>query len=115
NFRTLGSIIARSPKPGGLRLVHTIGRSNPRPPGPWIARRIFPGAHIPSRGEMAAVLEPFRFSVLDVENLRLHCGRSCRAWLQNFGQVADKVRQMYGGEFVRTSRLYLAGTPAAFR
>lgn len=76
NFRTLGSVIAQSLKPDGLGLIHSIGRSNPRPPDPWIAKRIFPGGHIPSLGEMAAVFEPFKFSVLDVENLRLHYFRT---------------------------------------
>lgn len=115
NFRTLGSVIAQSLKPDGLGLIHSIGRSNPRPPDPWIAKRIFPGGHIPSLGEMAAVFEPFKFSVLDVENLRLHYFRTCRAWLQNFEKVSEKVRQKYGSEFVRTWRLYLAGSSAAFR
>ncbi|MEX2496965.1 MAG: cyclopropane-fatty-acyl-phospholipid synthase family protein [Woeseia sp.] len=115
NFPTLGSIIKRCLKPNGLGLVHSIGRSNPRPPDPWIARYIFPGGHIPSLGEMSAVFEPFKFSVLDVENLRLHYARTCRAWLHNFEAVADKVRRMYGEEFVRTWRLYLAGSAAGFK
>ncbi len=115
NFRTLGSVISRSLRPDGLGLIHSIGRSNPRPPDPWIARRIFPGGHIPSLGEMATVFEPFKFSVLDVENLRLHYAKTCRAWLHNFEAVTDKVRHMYSEEFVRTWRLYLAGSSAGFR
>lgn len=115
NFRTLGGIIERSLKPAGLGLIHSIGRSHPRPPDPWIAQNIFPGGHIPSLGEMAAVFEPFKFSVLDVENLRLHYARTCRAWLQNFEAVADQVRRMYDEEFVRMWRLYLAGSSAGFR
>lgn len=115
NFRTLGSVVSRSLRPDGLGLIHSIGRTNPRPPDPWIAKRIFPGGHIPSLGEMTYVFEPFKFSVLDVENLRLHYGKTCRAWLQNFESVTDKVRQMYSEEFVRTWRLYLAGSSAGFR
>jgi len=115
NFSTLGAVIKRSLKPDGLGLIHSIGRSNPRPPDPWIARHIFPGGHIPSLGDIATVFEPFKFSVLDVENLRLHYARTCRTWLQNFEAVADKVRRMYGEEFVRTWRLYLAGSAAGFR
>lgn len=115
NFRTLGSVISRSLRPDGLGLIHSIGRSNPRPPDPWIAKRIFPGGHIPSLGEITSVFEPHKFSVLDVENLRLHYGKTCRAWLQNFESVTDKVRQMYSEEFVRTWRLYLAGSSAGFR
>ena len=64
---------------------------------------------------MTAVFEPFKFSVLDVENLRLHYARTCRAWLQNFDKVSEKVRQAYSSEFVRTWRLYLAGSSASFR
>ncbi|HEX2139025.1 MAG TPA: cyclopropane-fatty-acyl-phospholipid synthase family protein [Woeseiaceae bacterium] len=115
NFRTLGSIVSQSLRPDGIGLIHSIGRSNPRPPDPWIAKRIFPGGHIPSLGEMAAVFEPFKFSVLDVENLRLHYAKTCRTWLSNFEKVSERVRQMYGSEFVRTWRLYLAGSSAGFR
>jgi cyclopropane-fatty-acyl-phospholipid synthase len=115
NFQRLGSIVNQSLRPDGLGLIHSIGRSNPRPPDPWIAKRIFPGGHIPSLSEMVTVFEPFRFSVLDVENLRLHYARTCRSWLHNFEKVSDKVRQMYSSEFVRTWRLYLAGSSAAFR
>jgi cyclopropane-fatty-acyl-phospholipid synthase len=115
NYRTLGSIVAQSLKPDGLGLIHSIGRSNPRPPDPWIAKHIFPGGHIPSLGEMAAVFEPFKLSVLDVENLRLHYAKTCRAWLSNFEKVSDRVRQMYSSEFVRTWRLYLAGSSTGFR
>lgn len=115
NFRALGSIIDRCLKPHGLGLIHSIGRSNPRPPDPWIARHIFPGGHIPSLGDMATVFEPFKFSILDVENLRLHYAKTCRAWLHNFEAVADKVRRMHSEEFVRTWRLYLAGSAAGFK
>lgn len=115
NFRTLGSVIERILRPDGMGLIHSIGRSNPRPPDPWIAKRIFPGGHIPSLGEMSSVFEPFKFSVLDVENLRLHYARTCRSWLQNFELVTEQVRRMYSEEFVRTWRLYLAGSSAGFR
>jgi cyclopropane-fatty-acyl-phospholipid synthase len=115
NFRTLGEIIERCLKPGGLGLIHSIGRSNPRPPDPWIARYIFPGGHIPSLAQISAVFEPRKFSVLDLENLRLHYARTCRSWLQNFEAEADTVRQMYSEEFVRMWRLYLAGSSAGFR
>lgn len=115
NFHTLGEVIQRSLKPGGIGLIHSIGRSHPRPPDPWIARNIFPGGHIPSLGDMAAVFEPFKYSVLDVENLRLHYAKTCRAWLHNFESVADQVRRMYDERFVRMWRLYLAGSAAGFR
>ncbi len=114
NFRTLGDVIKRSLKPDGIGLVHSIGRSHPEPADPWIRKHIFPGGHIPSLSEVMTVFEPHRFSVLDVENLRLHYARTCAAWLKNFEAVADQVADMYSEEFVRTWRLYLAGSSAGF-
>jgi len=114
NYRILGELIDRSLKPDGIGLIHTIGRSHPRPTDAWIRKRIFPGGHIPSLGEMMALFEPFRFTVLDVENLRLHYARTCRTWLENFENVSDQVRDMYDDEFVRSWRLYLAGSSAGF-
>jgi cyclopropane-fatty-acyl-phospholipid synthase len=114
NFHTLGALIKRVLKPGGIGLIHSIGRSFPNPPDAWILKHIFPGGHIPSLGEMMSVFEPQKFSVLDVENLRLHYARTCASWLANFEAEADKVADMYSEEFVRMWRLYLAGSSAGF-
>ena len=114
HFNTLGALIKRVLKPDGYGLVHSIGRSFPHPPDPWIVKHIFPGGHMPSLGEMMRVFEPHKFSVLDVENLRLHYARTCAAWLQNFEAAADRVADMYDEEFVRKWRLYLAGSSAGF-
>lgn len=115
HFGQLGDIIRRSLKPAGTGLLHSIGRSFPSPVDPWIAKHIFPGGHIPSLSEMMAVFEPQRFSVIDVENLRLHYARTCSSWLHNFETVADKIAETHGEEFVRTWRLYLAGSAAGFQ
>jgi cyclopropane-fatty-acyl-phospholipid synthase len=115
NYRALGELIERCLKPEGLALIHTIGRNQPRPTDAWIRKYIFPGGHIPSLGEMMAVFEPNRFSVLDVENLRLHYARTCADWLANFETVAEKVSEMYSEEFTRMWRLYLAGSSAGFQ
>ena len=115
NFRELGEIIRRCLKPDGLGLIHSIGRSFSDKTDSWIIKHVFPGGHIPSLSEMMKVFEPQRFSVLDVENLRLHYARTCLSWLENFEAVADRVREMYDEEFVRTWRLYLAGSAAGFR
>ena len=115
DFKTLGELIGRSLKPDGLGLIHSIGRSHPYRMDPWIVKHIFPGGHIPSLSEMMAIFEPQRFSVLDVENLRLHYARTCQTWLQNFEAVTDDVKEMYSEEFVRMWRLYLAGSSTGFQ
>ena len=114
NYRTLGEVAARSLKPDGRGLIHSIGRNAPAPNNAWIERRIFPGSYPPSLAEMGAIFEPQEFSILDVENLRLHYARTCHAWLNRFEDAADRVAAMYDADFVRAWRLYLAGSVAAF-
>jgi cyclopropane-fatty-acyl-phospholipid synthase len=115
NYATLGRVIDRCLKPHGRGLIHSIGRNHPAPMNAWIEKRIFPGGNPPSLGEMADVFEPHGFSVLDVENLRLHYARTTEQWLARFEAVAGRVAQMFDETFVRAWRLYLAGSVAAFR
>ena len=114
NYPALGEVIARTLKSSGLALIHSVGRNRPTPVNAWLEQRIFPGSYPPSLREMMAIFEPFNFSVIDVENLRLHYARTLREWLTRFDRAADTVRAMYDEEFVRAWRLYLAGCSAAF-
>jgi cyclopropane-fatty-acyl-phospholipid synthase len=114
HYGRLGAVIRRCLKPTGLGLIHAIGRNRPSPTSPWLERRIFPGAYLPSLAEMMAVFEPSAFAVLDVENLRLHYAQTLRHWLRRFDQAADRVRTQFDERFVRAWRLYLASSLAAF-
>lgn len=114
NYRTLGDVIHRALKPHGRGLIHSIGRNQPGLMNAWIEKRIFPGAHPPSLKEMMDIFEPNEFSVLDVENLRLHYAKTLHHWLARFEGNAGKIEQMYDSAFVRAWRLYLAGSIAAF-
>ena len=51
---------------------------------------------------------------MDVENLRHHYALTLRDWLAGFERESDVVKRMFGEEFVRAWRLYLAGSLAAF-
>lgn len=114
-YQALGAVIDRALKAGGRGLIHTIGRDRPSPMTPWIERNIFPGACPPSLSQMMQIFEPYAFSVLDVENLRLHYAKTLEHWLARYDSNAERVRQMFDAAFVRTWRLYLAGSVAAFR
>jgi cyclopropane-fatty-acyl-phospholipid synthase len=102
-------------KPEGLGLIHTIGRNRPTPMDPWVNRYIFPGAIAPDLSQMMAIFHKHAFSILDVENLRLHYARTLEHWLEGFESNVDKIRQMFDERFVRMWRLYLASSVAAFR
>jgi cyclopropane-fatty-acyl-phospholipid synthase len=115
NYRNLGGLIRRCLKPTGRGLIHSIGRNQPHATNPWLEKRIFPGAYMPSLGEIMRVFEPWDFSVLDVENLRQHYAKTLDHWLRRFERASDKVRTMFDERFVRTWRLYLATSEAGFR
>jgi cyclopropane-fatty-acyl-phospholipid synthase len=115
NYGHLGTLVHRCLKPGGFGLIHSIGRSHAAKADPWITKYIFPGGHMPSLSEMMRVFEPHRFSILDIENLRPHYARTCAIWLENFEAQAGHIAEIYGEEFVRMWRLYLAGSSAGFQ
>lgn len=114
NYRGLGSLMAKVLTDDGRGLIHSIGRNYAAPLDAWIERSIFPGACPASLKEMMDLFEDSGFSVLDVENLRLHYARTCEEWLTRHNRVEDQVRQMFDERFVRMWRLYLACSSAAF-
>ena len=115
HYRELGEVIDRCLKDDGRGLIHSIGLNYPRPMDAWTERHIFPGACPPSLGQMMQIFEPFDFSVLDVENLRLHYAKTLEHWLQRYEDNVDRVTEMFDPEFVRAWRLYLAGSHTAFK
>jgi len=111
----LGEIIHRSVGDSGRGLLHFIGRSYRGDFSRWIRKRIFPGAYAPTVREAAGILEPWRYDILDVENLRLHYAKTLEHWLERFENAEPQVTAMYDRWFQRAWRLYLAGSIAAFR
>ena len=115
DFETFGRVIDRSLGPNGRGLLHFIGRDQPVPLNAWIRRRIFPGAYPPVLREVGErILEPHAFSVLDVENLRLHYAKTLENWRCRFHAASAEVHRMFDAPFVRAWDLYLAGSQAAF-
>ena len=115
NYRRLGDVIDRC-------LAAERPRTDPhhRPqPAPAVGSRGSSGgsfrARIPRRSEqMTAIFEPREFSMLDVENIRLHYAETLRHWLSRYEQSIETIRGMYDERFVRMWRMYLAGSVAAF-
>ena len=114
DYKVLGDVIHRCLKADGRGLIHTIGRNKAGPMNAWIERRIFPGAYPPTLREMMDIFESNRFSVLDVENLRLHYAKTLEHWLQRYEENVETVTEMMDPAFVRAWRLYLAGSISAF-
>ncbi len=114
NYRELGGVVDCCLAGNGRALIHSIGRNAPQLMSAWIEKRIFPGAYPPTIREMMDIVEPHDFSVLDIENLRLHYAQTLRHWLERFDRNEKTVTKMFDERFVRAWRLYLCGSIAAF-
>lgn len=114
HYRTLGDVMHRCLSGQGRGLIHSIGRNYPEKMNAWVEKRIFPGAYPPTLAEMRDIFEPHEFSILDVENLRLHYARTLDQWLGRFDSHLPEVEHRFGRAFVRAWRLYLAGSIAGF-
>lgn len=114
HYPELAQVMNRCLPGNGRGLIHTIGTDRPGRLNAWIERRIFPGAQPPSIDQMMPLFGPREFSVLDVENLRLHYALTLKHWLKRFDQAQDQVLEMFDPAFVRAWRFYLAASASAF-
>ena len=114
HYRELGDVIHRCLTPNGRGLIHSIGRNKHELMNAWIEKRIFPGAYPPTLREMMDIFETHEFSVLDVENLRMHYAKTLERWLARYERRAEEIEESYDAAFTRAWRLYLAGSIAAF-
>jgi len=114
-YKDFGAVIHRCLTKRGRGFIHFIGRNRPKMLSLWTRLRIFPGGYVPALRQALGLLEEWDFSVLDVENLRLHYAQTLQHWLQRYECSREKISEMFGPEFVRMWRLYLTGSIAAFR
>jgi cyclopropane-fatty-acyl-phospholipid synthase len=115
NYAGLGQVIDRVLSENGRGLIHTIAKNRPEPTSAWTEKRLFPGGYTPTLREMMDIFEEPGFSVLDVENLRLHYAKTCEHWLERYERNIDPIKEHFDDFFVRAWRLYLAGCVAHFR
>jgi cyclopropane-fatty-acyl-phospholipid synthase len=101
-------------KPGGISLLHTIGKMTGEPPDPWIERNIFPGGYLPSLGEISDHAARAGLMIADVENLWRHYAMTLEHWSANFAHAREGLEAMTDEAFIRMWRLYLNASQAAF-
>ena len=115
HYHELVDVIHRSIGEDGRGFLHFIGRNQKASFSRWMRKRVFPGAYVPTLAQALEALEPRNLSVFDIENLRLHYANTVEHWLDRFERAQNRVAAMYDERFVRTWRLYLAGSAASFR
>jgi cyclopropane-fatty-acyl-phospholipid synthase len=98
-------------KPGGVMLLHTIGKLGERSnsPDPFTDKWVFPGYHLPALSEMSAASEKVRLISSDVETLRLHYAYTLLHWLERTEKARKAIVAMYDERFFRMWEFYLAG------
>ena len=110
------SVIARTLKPNGVAVIHSIGRRSP--PGgsdTWISKYIFPGSYVPALSEVMAAVERSGLWATDVEILRLHYADTLEHWHERFQQNRGRARAIYDERFCRMWEFYLAACEMMFR
>ncbi len=116
HYRQFFQVLHRSLAPGGVALVHSIGRSHgPAATNPWLAKYIFPGGYAPALSEVMPAVERSGLITTDIEVLRLHYAETLRHWRRNAVAKRDAITALYDERFLRMFEFYLAGAELAFR
>lgn len=102
-------------KPGGIGVLHTIGKDRATSVDPWITTYIFPGGYLPTLAQIADPMGRDGLVITDVENLRLHYARTLDEWATRFEAHAPEIRDRFGQTFVRMWRFYLNASSAGFK
>ena len=107
-------------KPGGIGLLHTIGKNDGSPTDSWITTYIFPGGELPQLYDICRVAGQHNLRLIDMENLRYHYHLTLEEWIRRFEQRLDRIRTLIGDQpeeterFLRCWRLYLNGSSVNF-
>jgi len=115
-YRTFFDTCRKLLAPGGVMLLHTIGRADgPGATDPWLAKYIFPGGYVPALSQMMPAIERAFLWVTDIEALRLHYAFTTAAWYERVTAHEAEITALYDARFFRMWQFYLAGAIAAFR
>jgi cyclopropane-fatty-acyl-phospholipid synthase len=114
-FETFFEACAKILADDGVMLLHTIGRfGGPGTTDAFTRKYVFPGGYIPALSETVAASEKYRLIASDVETLRLHYGKTLRAWYANCMEHREKIVALYDERFFRMWTFYLAGAATVF-
>ncbi|MGI4953028.1 MAG: class I SAM-dependent methyltransferase [Janthinobacterium lividum] len=116
HYTTFFRSIRRMLRPGGVALVHAIGRAGgPGVTNPFLAKYIFPGGYLPALSEVLPAVERSGLWTADLEVLRLHYALTLRHWRERFAAHRERIAAVYDERFCRMFEFYLAGSEVAFR
>jgi len=115
NYRTFMEVAHRCLNPGGLFLLHTIGKNLRKSyPDPWIDKHIFPNGELPSIGQIGDAVDEL-FVVEDLHSFGADYDKTLMAWHENFEKAWPRFQDELGERFYRMWRYYLLSCAGAFR
>ncbi|MFN2360742.1 MAG: cyclopropane fatty acyl phospholipid synthase [Marinobacter sp.] len=115
NYRTYMEVAHRCLNPGGLFLLHTIGKNLRNSyPDPWIDKYIFPNGELPSIGQIGDAVDEL-FVVEDLHNFGADYDKTLMAWYENFEKAWPRFQGELSERFYRMWRYYLLSCAGAFR
>ena len=115
NYATYMEVIQRCLAPGGLALLHTIGRNEQgHGTDPWIHRYVFPNGELPTIAQVGRACER-RFVIEDLHNFGPDYDRTLMCWHANFQAAWPRFAERLGTRFQRMWRYYLLSCAGAFR
>lgn len=104
----------------GLALNHGITTSDtaagwmPLGAGEFIDRYVFPDGELPHISQVLRAMAEAGLEVADVESLRRHYARTCRAWADRLEANRERAAGIAGGKRARIWQIYLAGCAYGF-
>ena len=114
-FETFFAACAKLLTDDGVMLLHTIGRlGSPGSTDAFTRKYIFPGGYIPALSETVVASEKYRLIATDIETLRIHYGKTLRAWYANCMTHKDAIVALHDERFFRMWTFYLAGAATVF-
>ncbi len=115
NYRAFMQTAERCLRPGGLLMLHTIGKLRSQTsPDPWLDRYIFPNGELPAAAQIMQAAEGL-FVLEDLHNFGADYDHTLMAWHANFEAAWPRFREQLGDRFYRMWRYYLLSCAGAFR
>lgn len=115
NHRIYMEVAHRCLEPGGLFLLHTIGKNQRHStPDPWVDKYIFPNGDLPSVGQVGDACDGL-FVIEDLHNFGADYDRTLMAWYRNFQLSWPRFEASMGERFRRMWEYYLLSCAGAFR
>lgn len=115
NFDEFMTIVHNSLTDDGICLLHFIaGNETDLNTDPWIHKYIFPNGLIPSLTQIGKAMEK-KLILEDLHNIGLNYDYTLMAWMENFKNSWDVLKNSHDETFYRMWIFYLAVSAASFR